>query len=144
VYLEPEAAYAEAQRLAGEQGEGLAVSGRTLRKRLKERGLLASTDTNREMLTIRRTLGGRRREVIHLLAASLSAAEPDQSRAEPERYGRVAGRVSPDPTTDPTTKPDHNARGNAGLVGLVGSETEGEGTMPRNFAACKPRKRGTI
>src|SRR5262249_14374903 len=42
LYLEPDAAIAEAQNLAAEQGESLAVGPQTLRKRLKERGLLAS------------------------------------------------------------------------------------------------------
>jgi hypothetical protein len=37
LYLEPEAAYAESQALAREQGESFAVSPQTLRKRLHER-----------------------------------------------------------------------------------------------------------
>ena len=43
LYLEPEASYAAAQELARQQGEGLSVSPTTLRKRLHEEGLLAST-----------------------------------------------------------------------------------------------------
>jgi hypothetical protein len=41
-----------AQQLAG--AERLAVSERTLRSRLRERGLLVSTDVGRKMLTVRR------------------------------------------------------------------------------------------
>jgi hypothetical protein len=64
LYLEPEASYAAAQALAGAQGEALAVSPRTLRRRLRERGLLASVDAEREVLAVRRTLEGKRREVL--------------------------------------------------------------------------------
>ena len=52
LYLEPEASYQVAQQLAG--AERLAVSERTLRSRLRERGLLVSTDVGRKMLTVRR------------------------------------------------------------------------------------------
>jgi hypothetical protein len=82
LYLEPEAAYAETQELAQHQGAALAVSPRTLWKRLKERGLLASWDAKRERNTIRRTLGGvKDREVIHLHAPVLSAEKPSEPSA---------------------------------------------------------------
>jgi hypothetical protein len=126
--LEPEAAFAAAQALAVAQGEALAISPRTLRRRLKERGLLASTDAGRGVLTVRRVLEGKRREVLHLLATSL-LSEPDQPDHSPENAGengrvpgRVAGRDSPDPTADPTTEPDQNTEGNGRVVGLVGSD----------------------
>ncbi len=83
VLLEPEASYAAAQSMAGEQGESLTVSAQTLRRRLRERGLLASWDGEREVLTVRRTLEGRRRNVLHLHSSSLST-EPDQPDHEPE------------------------------------------------------------
>ncbi|MGQ9576987.1 MAG: hypothetical protein ACUVUC_16920, partial [Thermoguttaceae bacterium] len=41
LYLEPDAAYAVVQRLGRDVGDALAVSPQTLRKRLKERRLLA-------------------------------------------------------------------------------------------------------
>jgi hypothetical protein len=73
LYLEPEASYAEAQKLASEQGEALPIGARTLWQRLRERGLLASWDANRKRNTIRRRLGGsERREVIHLRKDALS------------------------------------------------------------------------
>jgi hypothetical protein len=105
LYLEPEAAYAEAQRLAGEQGDGLAVSALTLRRRLKERGLLVSTDPDREVLTIRRVLEGRRRNVLHLRADIFSAGkpdQPDQPAASAEEVETCAGQV---PAGDPTNRP---------------------------------------
>jgi hypothetical protein len=82
--LEPEAAYAEAQELARHQGEALPVSCRTLWKRLKERGLLASWDERRERNTIRRKLEGLKdREVLHLRREALSpCTEPSEPSAE--------------------------------------------------------------
>jgi hypothetical protein len=72
LFLEPEAAYAAAQALAREQGESLPVAPRTLYKRLHERGLLAAVDQRGcgTRYTVRRTLNGRQRAVICLLAHS--------------------------------------------------------------------------
>jgi hypothetical protein len=77
LYLEPEASYAAAQELARDQGESLTVSAQTLRKRLKERGLLASTEKGK--LTNRRQLEGRERIVVHLLASSIYVIKPRES-----------------------------------------------------------------
>ena len=90
LYLEPEGAYAEAQALAREQGDTLAVSVRTLHKRLHERCLLVTTDQVRQTYTTRHTIEGVRRSVLHLHAKSLWAfisSQPDQAdhRAEDSR-----------------------------------------------------------
>jgi hypothetical protein len=69
LYLSPEAAHAEANRLAQEQGRALPVGVLTLGKRLQQQGWLASTEGGRERLTVRRTLGGARVAVWHLSAA---------------------------------------------------------------------------
>jgi hypothetical protein len=84
LYLEPEAAYAEAQELARHQGEALPVSSRTLWRRLRERGLLASWDIRRHRNTVRRTLEGvRERDVLHLRAGALSpCTEPSEPSAK--------------------------------------------------------------
>ena len=76
LYLEPEASYAAAQEMARDQGDGLPVSPRTLHRRLKERGLLATWDEVRQRNTVRRTLEGVKREVLHLRADALSPAQP--------------------------------------------------------------------
>jgi hypothetical protein len=109
VYLEPEAAYAETQELARHQGDALAVSPRTLWRRLKERGLLASSDAKRERNTIRRLLGGvKDREVIHLHAPVLSAEQPSAPSAsmngKPETLASpdVVGGRSDSPATQPS------------------------------------------
>ncbi len=64
LYLESDLSYEVAQRQAGK--ERIPLTERTLRSRLSERGLLASIDTTRETLKVRRTLEGSGREVLHL------------------------------------------------------------------------------
>jgi hypothetical protein len=75
LYLEPEAAFAEAQELSRHQGESMPISPRTLHKRLFERDLLAEVERHgaKTRYTVRRTLEGRRQEVICLGPDSLSA-----------------------------------------------------------------------
>jgi hypothetical protein len=149
VFLEPEASFAEVQAFAREQGESLAISPRTLHRRLKDRGLLVGTDQVREVLTVRRVLEGQRREVLHLRAELLyhPPDQPDHSgRTGPETSsacGREATNGRYDPTTDPTSAgcgPDHGTHpatdpttaspclpsGNGDVVGLVGSQTNND------------------
>ena len=80
LYLQAEAAYACAQKLANEQGEALTVGLGTLRRRLKEKGLLKSTEQRggQERLEVRRTLEGRRQPVLHLASDSLMGEEVAQ------------------------------------------------------------------
>jgi hypothetical protein len=139
LYLEPEASYAVAQQLARDQGDGLPISPRTLRKRLKERGLLAEIDTERQVLTVRRTLEGQRRDVLHFSADLFSAGkpdQPDQPGANGEQSPPCGGRVpccQPDQGTprpdqgapNPTSGSDCPMGTNGELVGLVGSDTGG-------------------
>ena len=64
LFLEPTASNEVAQLAAG--SEPLGASAQTLRHRLREHGLLASVDAGRQMLLVRRTLGGRPRQVIYM------------------------------------------------------------------------------
>ena len=75
LYLEPSACYAEAQALAGQEGEPLPVSKGTLWKRLRERGVLAVEEVGRSS---KKTPGrGENHRSIALKAAALWAgAEP--------------------------------------------------------------------
>jgi hypothetical protein len=116
LYLEPEAAYAEGQRLAGEQGEALPVGARTLWRRMRERGLLATWDAGRQRSTVRRTLEGvHSRDVIHLRPDALS----------------TCSRPS---TSSTTATPSHQDRG-----GVVDGYVDGLATerpdRPRNGVA---------
>jgi len=79
LYLEPDASYSEAQRLAAESNESLAVAPVTLRRRLRERGFLASEDSARETLLVRRKLEGGQKNVLHLLASVVCPDDPDQN-----------------------------------------------------------------
>ncbi|HFD14730.1 MAG TPA: DUF927 domain-containing protein [Rhodospirillales bacterium] len=69
LYLEPEAAYAAAQSFAARQGTGLAVSAKTLWKRLKEAGLLIGCEPGRN--TTKVVIGGQRRRVVTLAVSRL-------------------------------------------------------------------------
>jgi hypothetical protein len=71
VYLDPTAAYRVAQLVGRDVGEVLPVSESTLRKRIHEKGLLASIDEARQTLTVRRTVGGSSKGVLHLLRITL-------------------------------------------------------------------------
>src|SRR5262249_27167398 len=82
LYLEPEASFAAVQRFARDQNESFAVTASTLRRRLKEKGLLASTDAARGKLTVRRTLQGERRDVLHI-AREGAPSGPHSSPAGP-------------------------------------------------------------
>ena len=70
LYLDSVASYRVVQEAAGGAGQGL--SEQSLRQRL--RGLLASTDTARQLLRVRRVLGGAARPVLHLRAGELFGA----------------------------------------------------------------------
>jgi hypothetical protein len=71
LYLEPSASYQVVQEIAGT--ESLAVSEAALRRRLWEQGLLASRDTARQVLLVRRILAGAARKVLHLRASHVLA-----------------------------------------------------------------------
>ena len=75
LFLEPTACYQVAQALAG--SERLPVSQPTLHQRLRESGLLASVDLNRQMVQVRRTLEGCPRQVLHLKAKDLAEEHID-------------------------------------------------------------------
>lgn len=92
LYLQPEAAYAAAQKLAGEQGDALAVRQQTLWRRLHERHYLASVDDARETLKVRKTIDGERRQVLHVSERLLSADE--STDAPPERDTDAAAALA--------------------------------------------------
>lgn len=85
LYLEPAASFGVAQDLGRSNGEPLVVSETTLRKRLKEKGLLASTDIARGTLTVRRRVCGESIPVLHLRSNVLACptSPADTSGIEP-------------------------------------------------------------
>src|SRR5262249_7782671 len=83
LYLEPDASFADAPRSARDQNESFAITAQTLRRRLKEKGLLATTDAARGKLTVRKTLQGARRDVLHIAWAGAPSA-PKSGPTGPE------------------------------------------------------------
>ncbi len=90
LYLEPDAAYAAVQSFTRSIGETFTVSANTLRRRLRENGLLSSVDLARETLVIRRTIEGRQQNVLHLRMESLitlpNLDKPDIGQSEQHEY----------------------------------------------------------
>jgi len=66
LYVESEVFYTLVQKLASAGGTPLGLSSATLHRRLHEGRYLLSREANRGTLTIRKTLQGRRRNVLHL------------------------------------------------------------------------------
>lgn len=79
LYLDRSSAYACARRIADATGEGLSLTATTLSKRLKERGVLVAVDSARTTLTVRKTLQGSSRDVLHLRATALVRQESDKA-----------------------------------------------------------------
>ncbi|MDQ3495941.1 MAG: hypothetical protein M3514_00215, partial [Actinomycetota bacterium] len=114
LYLESAASYRVVQSQA-QGGEALAVGERTLRKRLKEKEFLLSTDKKRQTLTVRRTIEGvKDRSVLHLRLSSLFSDkekpdEPDDGGDKPHGKGDSGAALSSgssDPLAEPDDKPD--------------------------------------
>ena len=89
IYLQADAAYAVVQRLARDEGDNIPVTLPTLKKRLNERGLLASTEKHRaggrevERLEVRKVLQGKRRSVLHFNSTSLAPTPSESEPCEP-------------------------------------------------------------
>ena len=77
IYLEPTSAYRLVQIAGRDAGEVLAVSEQTLKKRLHEKGLLASVDLKRQTLTVRRSIVGCSTAVLHFWRSTILPEEPD-------------------------------------------------------------------
>jgi len=85
LYLDRDASYRAAQGIAAD-GSGIEVSPTTLVRRLRDRGLLVSIDQARETLTVRHTIEGRQRDVLHIRATALgcsSSPKPDKPDQPP-------------------------------------------------------------
>ncbi len=132
LFLDPDASFAAAQSMGRDTDDPLAVQPRTLHRRLQQAELLLSVDEVRRRLTVRRTLGGARRYVLHLRASVLEGgAQPAHVGPEPARPGPVP-RVDLGPRVEPNGPPRllemaQTERGSilAGPVGPVGPVLEG-------------------
>ena len=77
VYLEPAAAFRQFQLAGRDAGECLPVTEQTLKRRLRERDLLASVDSRRQTVTVRRTIAGATKDVLHLWRTTIFPDEPE-------------------------------------------------------------------
>jgi hypothetical protein len=126
LYLEAEASYHVVQAQS-QGGESISVGAQTLRKRLKEKGVLLSTDEKRQTLTVRRTIEGVKRNVLHLdkdflFTGTPEPDKPDTGQEDPHRNedpGVDAVSGYPEPPEEPDTEPDTSNR-------LSNAENEGD------------------
>jgi len=93
--LEPETAFAAAQKLARDQGTSIPVKQRTLWKRLAEQGLLVSRDRARGTNTVRHTIEGLRRDLLHV-RASVLAAKTDHRGEETDQHEETDQKKAPE------------------------------------------------
>jgi hypothetical protein len=75
----------------------LRLTKKTMSKRLKEKGFLASTEPGRTTLLVRRTFGKHRYEVLHLKASLFGVEKPDQ----PDQNAELAPRPTDAPLGSP-------------------------------------------
>jgi Toprim domain len=120
--LEPETAFAAAQKLARDQGTSIPVKQRTLWKRLAEQGLLASRDRARGTNTVRHTIEGLRRDLLHL-RASVLAAKTDHRGEETDQHD----------ATDQEKAPESRGFPGRGQFGQFGQKTEHRGRDERDL-----------
>ena len=134
--LDPDAAFAAAQRLARDQGGGLTITAQTLWKRMHEQGKLASRDQSRRRNTVRKIIGARRRYVIHILAETLSAKSGPSGPTGPhprisaapraEKMGHFSGHSE---KVAHESGPAPQETGGPGPVGPVGPQREHKGQL---------------
>jgi hypothetical protein len=128
--LEPETAFASAQKLARDQGTSIPVKQRTLWKRLAEQGLLASRDPARGSM-VRLSIQGVRRDVLHLAASTLAARTdpPNDGTGQRDETGHEErlesrGSAGPDQFGQFGQKLRHRGREERDLRDAVGWEVE--------------------
>jgi hypothetical protein len=140
VYLEPDSAFATAQAVGQATGDLIPITQQTLHRRLAEAQLLASVETSRGTLTIRKTLAGARRTVLHLhsrsLISHLDTDQTDQSEqgcpddplvgGDGQRSGQLP--LLGNAVTDHTNCPEGKAEGSAATG--VGSRQQHQASEP--------------
>jgi hypothetical protein len=127
LFLDPDASFAAAQSMGRDTGDPLAVQPKTLHRRLAQAGLLQSVDEARGRLTVRRTLGGARRYVLHLSASVLEGAvqpvhpEPEPARSRAVPWADVVASVAANGPQDASeTAPAERRSIPIGPIGPIG------------------------
>jgi hypothetical protein len=96
LYLDRDAAYCAAQAVSAD-GAGVEVSVATLVRRLRDKHLLATVDSARETLTVRRMIEGRHHDVLHLRSTAIGcllSQQPDKPDTSTPEAGSANGRMS--------------------------------------------------
>ena len=147
VYLDPEAAFAAAQRLAQAQGTSLSISAQTLWKRMYEQGKLASRDDTRIRNVVRKVIAGNRRNIIHISASTLSPRSGPNGPNGPRPKVSAAlgaekmGRFSEAPEkTAHETGPQTVASARCGPNGPFGPQMEHKGAAEKNNLTEPPNR----
>ena len=158
LYLLPDPALAAARAVGEAVADPLAVSPAALRKRLHEAGYLASVDAARQTLTVRRSLQGAQRDVLHFPSGPLSVRErpdkPDSGTAAPPFAAPgaaetdSAGAARAEQTRHSDTTPDseiprHDAE-NGPIVGFVGFSRNSAGAAADGATTPAPPLSGVL
>jgi hypothetical protein len=130
LYLDFDAALRVVQEHGRAAGEAPNLMPGTLRKRLKDAGLLKTTDEKRGTLHIRKTLDSARRDVLHLGVGAVV----DLEMGRWERNGQVVGASGP-AQQEPIQDGDSGAKsgawaGGAGWAGEIGGDPPGSRGRP--------------
>ena len=124
--------------MGNQVGEPLTILSKTLNKRLAERGLLRSQDTERNRHTVRRTIEGARRTVLHMAAklfigASAQSSPLSHISTDAEEDGSIPKDDFPTAPPESTHKngprerpalPQDTGAGSIGTVGTVPDPTD--------------------
>jgi hypothetical protein len=132
LYLDLTSAYKAAQEMASDT-EHIPVSTKTLSKRLNEAGHLRTTEKGRDRLTIRKSIAGKRINVLHLAlgvitgqaqSAPTAQDQPQDAAGEDSGPESWADSAMPRSETGPDNRPTFDApdtcNDGAGPVGPIG------------------------
>jgi hypothetical protein len=112
-------------------GSPIAVTSKTLAKRLAERGYLRSTDKAQGEVQVRRTLQGQRRRVLHLAASTILLEESGQSgqpgQAEPSSASsredqKDAGRILWPDSAEVAARSSQEIRPESAAISTIGRD----------------------
>lgn len=142
LFLQPDAAFAVAQQLAGAQGGSLAISPRTLWKRMAERKLLRSSEA--EHFSVKTRIGSQRPRVLHLGADALGE-NPEASTSSRTGATGASGAGRPSRRTSALPSPSGGPGSGLGRVGTGaanrGHPPPGPGSWPRSETSNRGQKR---
>ncbi len=126
LYVDPTAAHRVVQTMSG-PSDSVGVNEQTLRKRLREAGFLASVDEGRGKVLVRRTLQGRRRDVLHFRTGIFGergrpeTEQPDGLVSQERDDGPIpwAGNSEPNVKSAHETPPSRPQEDRIGPIGPV-------------------------